>query len=491
MASMNFEDPEVAKFLDQTYQLLKEDALQKGTDREYPVMNFKHPNELKSLLDLDITAGPATYEQLLEEMKRMIQYSPKPGHPHYHDPFYGSLDAYSQAGSWLSSSLNVNLHTFEISPVFIVLEKYIFKKLCDLVGFQHGDGMFCPGGTNCNFFGLHLARFKKFPEVKKTGMFSLPTLRCYISEDGHHSLLKAVNYLGFGGNSVVPVSTDDRGRMLVSDLESSITSDIEKGYMPLMVMATCGSTVLGSFDDLTAISKVCKTYNIWLHADANWGGGVAASKQHRHLLKGSHLCDSLTWNLHQLNGLPEQCSVFLINDPTGNALEEANSARAEYLFQPDKHYDISYDSGDKTVQCGRKSDVVKLWMQWRALGDSGIEARIDQAFENARYLTEKLRTNEGFKLVLPEFECTNVCFWYIPHRLRGQLEDNKWWQEIGKIAPKIKERMTRTGSLLIQYQPMSNKGFVNFFRAIIHNPLCRPRDMDFIVEEIERLGHDL
>lgn len=37
--------------------------------------------------------------------------------------------------------------------------------------------------------------------------------------------------------------------------------------MPSFVMATTGSTVLGSCDDLNAIADVCEKYGIWMHVD--------------------------------------------------------------------------------------------------------------------------------------------------------------------------------------------------------------------------------
>lgn len=67
-----------------------------------------------------------------------------------------------------------------------------------------------------------------------------------------------------------------------------------------------------------------------------------------------------------------------------NILQEAHSASAQYLFQQDKFYDVSYDTGDKSVQCGRKVDVFKLWLMWKAKGDFGFEEGIDNAFTNAR-----------------------------------------------------------------------------------------------------------
>ena len=40
---------------------------------------------------------------------------------------------------------------------------------------------------------------------------------------------------------------------------------------------------------------------------------------------------------------------------------------ATYLFQQDKKsYDVSYDTGDKSIQCGRLNDSFKLWFMWKA-----------------------------------------------------------------------------------------------------------------------------
>lgn len=47
-------------------------------------------------------------------------------------------------------------------------------------------------------------------------------------------------------------------------------------------------------------------------------------------------------------------------------LKAANQMQAEYLFQQDKAYDVSWDTGDKTIQCGRHNDIFKLWLMWRA-----------------------------------------------------------------------------------------------------------------------------
>lgn len=90
-------------------------------------------------------------------------------------------------------------------------------------------------------------------------------------------------------------------------------------------------------------------------------------------------------------------------------LKRCHSASATYLFQQDKFYDLSLDIGDKSLQCSRKVDCLKLWLMWKAVGSSGLEERINKAFVNARYavsaqhyavqITSSLMSQENRNLV--------------------------------------------------------------------------------------------
>ncbi|KAK7084591.1 hypothetical protein SK128_014819, partial [Halocaridina rubra] len=172
-------------------------------------------------------------------------------------------------------------------------------------------------------------------------------------------------------------------------------------------------------------------------------------------------------------------------------LHECNSARATYLFQQDKYYDVSYDTGDKSVQCGRKVDAFKLWVFMKLHGLETLEARVDDAFNTSRYFCEQVKKRPGFKLVC-EPQCTNVCFWYIPPSLRDQPQTGEWWVKIAKVAPELKTRMVMKGSLMIGYQPLAYKNLVNFFRMVTTcYPTPTEEDMDFVIDEIERLGAEL
>lgn len=80
--------------------------------------------------------------------------------------------------------------------------------------------------------------------------------------------------------------------------------------------------------------------------------------------------------------VPQQCSLLLVKDK--DILHRCHSRGAEYLFQKDKYYDKSYDPGDKYLQCGRKCDVYKFWLMWKAKVGVG-ELQCDNPHKSGNY----------------------------------------------------------------------------------------------------------
>merc|ERR1712127_628003 len=265
-----------------------------------------------------------------------------------------------------------------------------------------------------------LARHRAFPEIKRSGLSGVPPLVALTSQESHYSIVKGANWLGLGVENVVKVKVDAGGRMVPEALDTALTDIKAQGKAPFFVNATSGSTVLGAYDDLTALAEVCAKHKVWLHVDACWGGSAVLSRKLKHLMAGSDKVDSIAWNPHKMVGAPLQASPFIVRHK--GLLHETNSANATYLFQQDKFYDVSYDTGDKSVQCGRKVDAFKLWLLWKARGDRGLEKLVDNSFDCAAYIARQISTLADFRLVIPDISCTNVCFWYIPPRLQHQEE---------------------------------------------------------------------
>ncbi|KAJ8949308.1 hypothetical protein NQ318_006733 [Aromia moschata] len=368
--------------------LLKE-AVFEGTSRHNKVVDFHNPEELEKLFDFGLRNDPSTHDALVKLLKDTVQYSVKTGHPYFVNQLFSSLDAYGLVGQWLTDSLNPSVYTYEVTPVFTLMEETVLREMRRIVGFEEGrgDGIFCPGGSMANGYAINCARYKFLPDVKTKGLHSLPRLVLFTSEDAHYSVSKMAAFLGIGTDNVYLVKTDARGRMDVDHLEQEVKRSISEGWRPLYGQRHCR------------------------------------------------------------------------------------------------------DDGDKHVQCGRRVDVLKFWFMWKAKGTSGLEQHIDKVFENAKFFVDTIMHRPGFELVVDEPECTNICFWYVPPSLRGAKSHPDYVERLHKVAPKIKERMMKEGTMMVTYQAV--KRHPNFFRIVFQNSGLEKSDMLYLIEEFERLGKDL
>ncbi|XP_075442012.1 glutamate decarboxylase 1-like isoform X2 [Ascaphus truei] len=448
--------------------------IKKTYDGKSKVLDFHYPHQLSEGLEgfnLELSDQPEPLEQILVDCRDTLKYGVKTGHPRFFNQISSGLDIIGLAGEWLTATANTNMFTYEIAPVFIIMEGILLKKMHEMIGWgeNEADGVFSPGGSISNLYSILVARYKYYPM-------------------SHYSLEKASAVLGIGTDNVIAIKCDERGKMIPSDLEAKILHVKREGHVPLYVSATAGTTVYGAFDPLANIADICEKYGLWMHVDAAWGGGLLLSKKHCFKLNGIKRANSVTWNPHKMMGVPLQCSAILVREK--DLLQACNQQCASYLFQPDKQYNTAYDTGDKTIQCGRHVDIFKLWLMWKAKGTCGFELQINRCLDLAEYLYKSIETRESFELVFPdEPEHTNVCFWYIPPSLSCIPRDSEWNTKLHKIAPRIKEQMMEEGTTMVSYQPLGDK--VNFFRMVFSNPATRKSDVNFLLEEIERLGNYL
>ncbi|KAG8133218.1 hypothetical protein E2320_011029, partial [Naja naja] len=415
--------------------------IKKAVDRKSKVLDFHHPHQLLEGLEgfsLELSDHPEPLEQILVDCRDTLKYGVKTGHPRYFNQLSSGLDIIGLVGEWLTATANTNMFTYEIAPVFIIMEEILLKKMQEIIGWKEreSDGIFSPGGSISNLYSVLVARYKYYPEIKTKGMAALPEIILFISEHSHYSIKKAAAVVGIGVNNVIAIKCDERGKMIPTELEENIIKVKRQGKIPLYVSATAGTTVYGAFDPLANIADVCEKYNLWLHVDASWGGGLLLSRKHSHKLSGIERANSVTWNPHKLMGVPLQCSAFLVHE----------KLCADYLFQPDKAYDTVYDTGDKSIQCGRHVDVFKLWLMWRAKGTGGFEILINKFLELAQYLYKELKTRNNYELVFD-----------------------------AEVAPKIKARIIEEGTMMVSYQPLGDN--VNFFRMVFSNPATKKADI--------------
>ncbi|KAG5860976.1 hypothetical protein JTB14_026960 [Gonioctena quinquepunctata] len=87
-----------------------------------------------------------------------------------------------------------------------------------------------------------------------------------------------------------------------------------------------------------------------------------------------------------------------------------------------------------------------------------------------------------------EPEMVNVSFWYIPKRLRKEPHGPEREKKLGDMCPRLKAKMMEVGTLMTGYQPDDRRP--NFYRNIISSAAVTEADIDFLLNEMDRLGQD-
>ena len=449
------------------------------SDRTQPVIRRLEPDELRRALDLEIPREGRGVEGVLDLARKTLEYSVRTGHPRFFNQLFGGHDAAGILGEWITALTNTSMYTYEAAPVGTVVEFALLDRLLEYVGFEEGEGVFSPGGSISNLMCVLAARHRAFPHVKAEGLRTEDRPVIFVSKEAHYSLARAGVVVGIGLAGTVEVAVDSVGRMRPDALELAIKKEQDRGRTPFFVGATAGTTVAGAFDPLNAIADITERHGLWLHIDGSYGGSVLFSDKHRALLDGVQRANSVSWNPHKLMGVPLASAATLIREK--GTLVATNGMHAEYLFHEDA--ESTLDLGDRSLQCGRRVDALKLWFSWQSVGDAGYEKRIDGLFQLAEDFRDLVRARAGFELIR-EQEGTNVCFRYLPESGRHTTGAERLRIE-HETTVRVREAMAREGSFLINCAAVDGAATL---RLVASNPETTLEDLEALLERVVTHG---
>ncbi|KAG6846572.1 hypothetical protein H0H93_013130 [Arthromyces matolae] len=102
---------------------------------------------------------------------------------------------------------------------------------------------------------------------------------------------------------VLEVEADDEYSLRGETLRAALEEDTKNGLVPLVVVATVGTTNTGAIDNIPEIQNVVKDYpQLWVHIDAAWAGSALACPELReklHLNSINEFADSFCTNFHK------------------------------------------------------------------------------------------------------------------------------------------------------------------------------------------------
>ncbi|MBX9830999.1 aspartate aminotransferase family protein [Candidatus Babeliales bacterium] len=468
-------------FIEQACELFREYVI--GNEKkEMPVVVPLSPAILQKKIDLAIGLQAKSESQLLDLMTKYLKYSVRTNHKKFcNQTFSGSSDA-ALLGEVITALSNTSMYTYEAAPVATLIEATLLNKLCSLVGFENGEGTFVTGGSNANLVALLAARNAFLPRVKAEGLYrNRDELVLFVSDQAHYSFQKAAHLLGLGENNVVSVATNEQGRMRVDALEDALQQTLNEGKIPFFVAATIGTTVLGAIDPLIDIVPVARQYNLWLHVDAAFGGANLLSSTRRVLLAGIEQAHSVAWDFHKVLSVPLICSAILFNKE-GILLDINKVSGTEYIFHegPD-----TFDLGHFSLQCGRRVDALKLWLDWQAHGDRGYEQKIDSLVNLAAYARRIIQAEPILYLIcMPDW--LPVCFQYVPSCFSFDREQDR--KDIDFFNAELRKRLVKRGRWMINYSWVKERIVL---RLTMVNPTLTNNDVDDFFSEVMSIGKEL
>ncbi|XP_070572647.1 tryptophan decarboxylase-like [Ptychodera flava] len=216
-----------------------------------------------------------------------------------------------------------------------------------------------------------------------------------MTEMGHTCVLKALKTVGLFEAIIRKVPMDENFRMEPQLLRESIRQDKKDGLIPFLVVATIGTTSIGSVDPIDEIANVAEEYNLWLHVDAAYGGFFVLVDDLNHLFKGVNRANSLVVNPHKSLFLPYGISVVIIRD--GSQLRDANSLGAEGAYLQDFRKPLAEESPyNLSFEYSRHFRGLRMWLSLQLYGVSAFREALREKISLTHYAYTQIREIQGF-----------------------------------------------------------------------------------------------
>jgi aromatic-L-amino-acid/L-tryptophan decarboxylase len=329
--------------------------------KELAAFDFERPRPLGELIGWTI----ARLEHGIVQMSN----------PRYFGLFNPGPNFPSQCADRIASAFNPQLASSASSPVPVELEAHVIRAIGRRAGLgDEATGHFATGGSEANYTSLVCALTGANRAFSADGVraFSGP-VTFYTSRECHIAWLKIAHQAGVGRSALRLVTTNGRGQMDPLALQRAIDEDRRRGAVPVMIVATAGTTSGGMIDPLPQCADICEREHLWYHVDAAWGGAALASERLRPLLAGIERADSITIDAHKWLATTMGCAMYLTR--RGGLLSEAFHASTSFMPSSVANVDPYLNS----VQWSRRFLGLRLFLSLATAGWSGYGAHVERA----------------------------------------------------------------------------------------------------------------
>uniref|UniRef100_A0A9J8BQG7 Histidine decarboxylase n=2 Tax=Cyprinus carpio TaxID=7962 RepID=A0A9J8BQG7_CYPCA len=376
--------------------------------RERRVVPDVQPGYMRPLLPSSAPYEPEDWSSIMKDVENIIL----PGVVHWQSPhmhaYFPALTSWpSLLGDMLADAINCLGFTWASSPACTELEMCVLDWLCKALGLpdhylhhhpqSNGGGILQSTVSECTLVALLAARKDRILQMKSefahadTDESVLNSrLIAYASDQAHSSVEKA------GLITLVKIrflETDEAFSLRGETLQHAIDEDRRRGFVPVMLCATLGSTGVCSFDRLDELGPICAREGLWLHVDAAYAGSALLCPELRYFLNGIEFADSFVFNPSKWMMVHFDCTAFWVK----------NKMKLQQTFTVDPLY-LRHENSDTTdfmhwqISLSRRFRSLKLWFVMRSFGLKKLQDHIRHSVEMAKLFESLVRNDTNFQI---------------------------------------------------------------------------------------------
>lgn len=373
----------------------------------------------------------------------------------------------SALGDYLAAATNRYAGVFYASPGAVRVENAVLRWVSKLIGYpKESGGNLTSGGSMANLIAISTARHAH----KIKGKYLSKTV-IYVSKQAHHSILKALRFIGMEECVIREIPVDEGFHMNTTILETTVQKDIKNGLRPFLLCGNAGSTDAGAVDSLSHMAEIAKKNGLWFHVDAAYGGFFMLTKKGKKLLKGIELADSVILDPHKGLFIPYGLGIIMIKDV--KHLYDANAFDANYM-QDTKSQQEEYSPSQLSPELSKHFRGLRLWLPLKLHGIAPFIANLEEKLLLTQYFYIKVR-ELGFQTG-PEPDLSVVIFWYEPQT--GNAND---------FNKKILESIQKDGRIFISSTFINNQFLLRFaalsFRTHLHHVDLLLSQLSWFIDE--------
>jgi aromatic-L-amino-acid decarboxylase len=400
------------------------------------------------------------------------------GHPRFWGYITSSAAPIGALGELLAAAVNPNVGAWLLSPIASEIEAQTVRWIAELLDYRTDcAGLFVSGGNMANLVCFLAARQAKVgPDLRTKGIADAK-LRVYCSKETHTWIQKAADISGIGTDAIRWIATDDEMRIDLGALRRQITSDLDAGDEPFLIVGTAGSVSTGAIDPLVDLAAICREFNLWFHVDGAYGGVAAVLPDAPAEFTGLKEADSVAIDPHKWLYAPLEAGCALVRNP--EKLRDAFAYHPPYY-----HFGVeAINYFDLGPQNSRGFRALKVWLALQQVGRDGYVQMITDDIRLAQELYKQIPKYPELEALSQSLSITT--FRYLPTDLDSGGEDaGRYLDDLNR---ELLTRLQNSGEAYLSNAVINGKFAL---RVCIVNFRASLADIEALPPMVVRIGNE-